>query len=65
MRYNDFSSMPFTLTVKDVCDTLSISLSKGYALVSSGKLPALKLGASYRIPRDALIKFIKEEIKSA
>ena len=65
MKYTDFSSMPLTLTVLDICDTLAIGRNKGYELVNSGKLPALKLGATYRIPRDSFIKFIKEETMSA
>lgn len=65
MKYNDFTSMPLTLTVLDICDTLAIGRNKGYELVNSGKLPALKLGSTYRIPRESFIRFIKEEIKSA
>lgn len=65
MKYTDFTSMPLTLTVLDICDTLAIGRNKGYELVNSGKLPALKLGSTYRIPREAFIRFIKEEIKSA
>ena len=65
MKYTDFTSMPLTLTVLDICDTLAIGRNKGYELVNSGKLPALKLGSTYRIPRESFIRFIKEEIKSA
>lgn len=65
MKYTDFTSMPLTLTVLDVCDTLAIGRNKGYELVNSGKLPALKLGSTYRIPRESFIRFIKEELKSA
>lgn len=65
MKYTDFTSMPLTLTVLDICDTLAIGRNKGYELVNSGKLPALKLGSTYRIPRESFIRFIKEELKSA
>ena len=65
MKYTDFTSMPLTLTVLDICDTLAIGRNKGYELVNSGKLPALKLGSTYRIPRESFIRFIEEEIKSA
>ena len=65
MKYTDFTSMPLTLTVLDICDTLAIGRNKGYELVNSGRIPALKLGATYRIPRESFIRFIKEEIKSA
>ena len=65
MKYNDFSSMPLMLTVLDICDTLAIGRNKGYELVNSGKLPALRLGSTYRIPRETFIRFLREESKSA
>lgn len=65
MKYTDFTSMPLTLTVLDICDTLAIGRNKGYELVNSGQLPALKLGSTYRVPREAFIQFIKEKTMSA
>lgn len=60
MKYFDFKSMPLVLDVADICDTLSIGRSKGYELVNSGRIPAIRIGNHFRIPRDAFVKFITE-----
>ena len=59
MQYTDFSSMPMVLTVNDVAETLAIGRNKAYALVNTGVIKALKIGQHYRIPREALVDFIK------
>ena len=59
MIYMDFNSMPLVLSVYDVADTLSIGRNKAYALVKSGEIQALRVGNSFRIPRDAFIEFLR------
>ncbi len=65
MQYTDFSSMPMVLTVNDVAETLAIGRNKAYALVNTGVIKALKIGQHYRIPREALVDFIKNGAQSA
>lgn len=65
MQYTDFSSMPMVLTVNDVAETLAIGRNKAYTLVNTGVIKALKIGQHYRIPREALVDFIKNGVQSA
>lgn len=65
MQYTDFSSMPMVLTVNDVAETLAIGRNKAYTLVNTGVIKALKIGQHYRIPREALVDFIKNGAQSA
>ena len=65
MQYTDFSSMPMVLTVNDVAETLAIGRNKAYTLVNTGVIKALKICQHYRIPREALVDFIKNGVQSA
>ncbi|QNO37002.1 helix-turn-helix domain-containing protein [Protaetiibacter sp. SSC-01] len=48
------------LTLADTADVLNISAGQAYALVRSGELPAIKLGAhgQWRIEREVLEAYI-------
>ncbi len=46
------------LTPYEVADELALSLTTVYNLLRSGKLPGVKIGRSWRIPRDALERVI-------
>lgn len=50
--YNDY------LTPYDVAYELGLALTTVYNLLRAGKLPGVKVGRSWRIPRDALERFI-------
>jgi excisionase family DNA binding protein len=51
------------LTLADTAEILNISASQAYALVRSGELPAIKVGASgqWRIERDRLEDYIADK----
>ena len=59
MKYANFSDLPLVLNVEDIADTLAIGKNKAYNLVNSGQIKALRLGAHYRIPREAFIAFVR------
>ena len=61
MKYTDFTSMPLVLTISDVADTLQIGRSAAYALARSGELFTIKVGSQIRVPRSALIAYLKAE----
>lgn len=61
MKYTDFSSMPLVLTIPDVADTLQIGRSAAYSLARSGKLFTVRVGSQIRVPRSALIAYLKAE----
>ena len=65
MKYFDFDSMHMVLSVDDICDTLAIGRNKGYELINSGRIPAIRIGNHFRIPRDEFIKFIKQGAQTA
>lgn len=65
MRYFDFESLPLTLTVRDIADTLAIGRNTAYTLVNEGVLPSVRIGTQIRIPRDAFIRFLQGEFQSA
>ena len=65
MKYFNFDSMPLVLSVDDICDTLSIGRNKGYELINSGRIPAIRIGNHFRIPREEFIKFVKQGAQTA
>jgi len=48
------------LTLADTAELLNITAHEAYALVRSGELPAIKLGANWRIERDHLESYIED-----
>jgi len=49
------------LRVSEAAEALGISRSHCYELIQNGKLPVIRLGASVRIPRAWLTRFVEEE----
>lgn len=45
--------------IADVAETLNISARQAYGLVSSGELPAIKVGKSWRVEVDELENYIQ------
>lgn len=58
-------SMPLLLRVGDAARLLAIGRSKAYRLVGDGTLPAIRVGESIRIPRDALLQWISEQLDAS
>lgn len=50
-------------TVKEVSSMLHIGINQAYDLVKTGKISAMRVGRSYRIPKDKLLKYIEENTK--
>lgn len=46
------------LTPVEAAQLLSISRSKLYELISQGRLTTVRIDASRRVPRDALVDFV-------
>jgi excisionase family DNA binding protein len=46
------------LTLADTAELLNISTKQAYAIVRSGELPAIKVGASWRVERMVLESYI-------
>ncbi len=48
------------LTVKDIAEYMDIHPMTIYKYVKDGRIPAFKIGSSWRIRRDSIQKWIKE-----
>ena len=55
-----FEDYPDVLTVEEACEALRVGYNAMYELLNSGKLKAYKNGRTWRIPKDAIKKYIKE-----
>jgi excisionase family DNA binding protein len=55
------------LTLADTAELLNISLSQAYALVRTGELPAIKIGArgQWRVERSVLESYIEAKYEEA
>ncbi len=53
-----FQEFPDVLTINEVCKILGVSTKTGYKLISTGKLHALKVGRSYRVPKVYLFTYL-------
>ena len=52
------NTSPLVLRVVDLMPLLSISRGTAYAIVRSGKIRSIKIGRSYRIPREAVDEYL-------
>lgn len=50
--------LPEALKVKDLVPLLQVSHNIAYALVRSGQIRSIRIGRTYRIPRDAVIEYL-------
>lgn len=53
------------LTPDEVCTVLKISTAKFYRLVTSGRLPAVKIGSNWRVRPSTLGSWINNQSASA
>lgn len=50
---------PDVMNIEQMCDALRISTKTGYKLLHEGKIPAMKIGRSYRIPKAHLFTYLQ------
>lgn len=58
-----FEQYPDILTVEEVCEALRMGYNAVYELLNEGKLKAYKNGRVWRIPREALVRYVMESSK--
>lgn len=64
MKYNDYDEMPMFLSIRDVADTIGLSISRIYDIASTDKtFPCVVLGRRKVVPRDELKSWIKVRSK--
>ena len=58
-RYFLGNNCRFFSNIEQMCDALRISTKTGYKLLHEGKIPAIKIGRSYRIPKAHLFTYLQ------
>ena len=61
---NNGNVSPLVFSVKDLQQLLSISLNVAYELVRSGQIRSIRIGRTYRIPREAVEEYLRNGQKS-
>lgn len=56
---------PLLLTVQEAAKLMRVGRDTAYALVSEGRIPAIRLGRQIRIPRAALLAHLEQEAMRA
>lgn len=59
-KYRDLHELPMTLRVEDLMAILGIGRNTAYQLVRSGQIRSVRIGRQIRIPRDALLEFLRK-----
>lgn len=54
---------PIVLRIDDLIEILSIGRNAAYDLIRSGEIRSIRIGKSYRIPRDAVVEYINGTCK--
>jgi excisionase family DNA binding protein len=55
------NDLPLVLKIPDLMRVLSISRTLAYEVIHRQGFPAVRIGRTVRIPRDALMKWIEEQ----
>ena len=59
-KYRDLHDLPVTLRVEDLTPILGIGPNTAYELNRSGQIRSIRIGRQIRIPRDALLEFLRK-----
>ena len=59
-KCRDLSDIPMTLRVEDLMPILGIGRNTAYELIRSGQIRSIRIGRQIRIPRDALLDFLRK-----
>jgi len=49
------------LTVEELCEILKIGRNAAYTLLNSGELKALRNGRVWRVPKQAVVEYVKHQ----
>lgn len=58
-----FDDYPDVLSAEEAAEALRVRENAIYRLLNEGKLKAFKNGRTWRIPKDALKEYIKEQVR--
>lgn len=52
------------MSTKELQEKLGVSKTTAYSLVQSGEVPSIKIGRSYRIPREMFEAWVKDKVRT-
>ena len=58
--YRELHELPKTLGVEDLMPILGIGRNTAYELIRSGQIRSVRIGRQIRIPREALLEFLRK-----
>ena len=58
-----FSEYPDVLTVSEACEVLRVGMNSIYDLLNGGAIKAYRNGRTWRIPKQSVIDYIKQQAK--
>lgn len=61
--YKSMDELPAMLSVMDIKKLFDIGKKQAYELVHTEGFPAVKIGASIKIPKHMLIKWLEDSVK--
>ena len=59
-KYCSLDDLPMTLRVEELMPILGIGRNTAYELIRSGQIRSVRIGRQIRIPRDALLEFLRK-----
>ena len=59
-KYRDLHDLLMTLRVEDLMPILGIGRNTAYELIRSGQIRSIRIGRQIRIPREALLEFLRK-----
>ena len=59
-KYRNLHDLPLTLRVEELMPILGIGRNTAYELIRSGQIRSIRIGRQIRIPRDALLEFLRK-----
>ena len=59
-KYSDLHELPMILQVEDLMPLLGIGRNTAYELIRSGQIRSVRIGRQIRIPREAMLEFLRK-----
>lgn len=59
-KYCNLQDLPMTLREEGLMPILGIGRNTAYELIRSGQIRSVRIGRQIRIPRDALLEFLRK-----
>ena len=59
-KYCSLDDLPVTLRVEELMPILGIGRNTAYELIRSGQIRSVRIGRQIRIPREALLEFLRK-----